>query len=425
MSFSVIREPATFCPAYNQMTWRVYSSNYIQPQMKYIFYLYLNGTTLINTSKMYPRPDGYCEYDPSKIIRSYLTSSFMNDITAGTIASSTEVTSFTITCAEEYIYSNVLTTYIRNYSNYKYVWMAAADWEDGKDLTAYMNKFLPQNVNYLQTNAANYFGPRTYLASTTFANAQEKDCYDIQEGEKRVLSFMARNEYNYNCKVAHFCVAALSRYGLKLYSKNIKISSNTNMIYQIYNVPVGTAELNAIGWTSAIIPGGASSTITASEDIKYFVWFSEFGGNLTHKIMGFNLKSCNRWEKYTVMYQAPNGGWWYIPMNLKNAKTENVKQSTMDTFLRYNYDKTDAVTKVTSVLANGEITLTSDWILTKNQSLEFMDMVKSPRMYIMDGSNYIPVIIKAGNFDTKNPTQDRLVNYTITFQEAFDKNSTI
>lgn len=428
MAFSVVTQPAKYSPAYNHMTYRVYSSNNSQPLMKYVFDLYVNNT-LVNTSKLFPRPDGYAHYDPSKIIQNYLTNTIYNEYNTYSFAQSSEVATYYVIFKEEYVYNNTLTTFTRSTGTTKHTWIGAANWEEGKNLTTFINQFIPNTANYAINNAAYSLGPKVYPEKSFVEGGFmiPTEAYRIGSVERRILSNMTRNTtYTYKYDRMNVLTIMKSPVGaayVKLFYKNITTYTSDIARYQIIHHPVGIVQLNT-GLTPILVPAGRHSYIDPDEDAYYMVWFSNIAANkITHRPVIFQIDDCNRFDKYTVMYKSDTGGWWYIVMNKKSNKSLSVSQSTMDTFLRYNYNYTDAVTKITSITAKGTYELSTDWLRNQGYVEEIEDMIKSPAVYLIDeNGKYIPVIVKSKSYDIKNVGQDKLVNYTIEFEEAYDKN---
>jgi hypothetical protein len=426
---TINRQPEILAPAFGDLTFEVISTNNTQPQFKYIFELHsVDGLidVIVNTSKLYPDPNGFARYNPNKILQAYLYNINTNGISAQSNAYAGETLQYYVKFSEEYIYANVLTTFYRLSSFNKYVWMGAPDWEDGKDLITYTAKFTPLAANHLLTNAASYLGPKMY---NTLTGPQPSNSYTIRPDEKRTVSLLVKDMVNsYYPTVLNVITILKTPVGNdnnKIFRFNFIVSSSTQQRYLMKHQPIGLAELNAITWTSTNIPAGRSATISTTEDAAYMVWFSNGASilNITHKPINFIIDECTRYDHYTVMYKSKDGGYWYIPMNMKHYKTENMEQSTMDTFLPYNYSSNDSVTKTIAVKTRGEILLTSDW-LNQYQVEEFMDMKDSTSLFLSDKNNkYIPVTVKPGAFTKPTVNQDKMVQYEITFIEAFNKNT--
>ena len=167
MAITLIKTPIKYQPVYNNLTFIADSDKKALPKMKYIIQLYVDGA-LVSTSKMYPNPQGYAVYDPQTILKNYITSNFYtleND--EAQYADTSEVSNYQVYVSEEYIENNVLTSSLPVTSSLFNVWSAVADWEEGKNLNTYIQKFTPNTSFNSESNAAMYLGPRVYSDNVT------------------------------------------------------------------------------------------------------------------------------------------------------------------------------------------------------------------------------------------------------------------
>jgi hypothetical protein len=430
MAFTISRQPAVWSPVYNHLTYRVHSSNYFQPQMKYIFDLYVNGT-LVNTSKMFPRPDKYCHYDPSKIIQSYMYETFNNNLNIPVFAYIDETASYYVVFKEEYMVGSILTTYTRQTSTTRYTWMSAVQWEEGKNLSLFVNKLEPSLSNDQQDTAAEWCTVRKYtpdisnesLFNPLYANR-------IGTTERRVETLMIRQYSTLYVPNTYWVLVACRDGGFKFLSKNLLLATTQTVSrYQFRHQPVGIDQLNSVSWSGSFVPPGKTVGINPDEDLMYaIIFFRNSGGysTMTHKIVTYYIDDCNKYDRYTVVYKHPYGGWGHVPMNKKSFIIESSKRSIMDTFVPYNYSTSSSSTKVSAINSRGIIELNSGFLNHQADVTNMIDMLRSPVIYLMNESNeYIPVVVRDTEYDIKNVAQDKMVEYTVKFEEAYDKNTTI
>ncbi len=426
MAYTIQREPDTWSPAFNYLTYKVYSSNCDKPNMKYIFDLYVNDK-LVNTSKMFPAPNGTCIYDPSKIIQNYLTEYESLFISEGTYSNATETATYFVVFREEYYVGSILTTFLRHTGTTKYTWYAAADWMAARSLLRYTGEYMPNASHTTQTTAAKFLGPNKYLVWSNINRADLKEFYKVRPDEHRVLSFFTRNEardyYANRIYVASILKEPVGSTPRKLFYKDITFSSSPEPSYQMYHLPVGINELNNMSWTGMEIPTGRTPNINPNEDVAYFIWLANGALKPTHRAVGFEIDTCSsRFKHYTVYYQSPKGGWWYINMDKRSEKTTNVNKTTMKNYLSYNYIEKKEI-KVIHTETQGLYKLQTDWLRNQADVEDIKDMLESPNIYLLDeDENIIPVTVNNSTYEIKNVAQDKLVNYTITFNEAFNKN---
>jgi hypothetical protein len=426
MAFTIQREPDTWSPAFNHLTYKVYSTNYNKPNMRYIFELYVNDN-LVNTSKMFPAPNGTCIYDPSKIIQNYLTEYESLFISEGTYSNVAETATYYVKFKEEYYVDSTLNTFLRETGKTKYTWYAAADWMAARSLLHFTNNFMPDSSRVTQANAANYLGPNKYLDLTDINRAVLTEFYKIRPNERRVISFFTRNQnrdyFANRLYVATILKTPVGTTSEKFFYKDYTFSTSSTARYQMFHFPVGIEQLNSLVWTNSIIPAGRTASITPDEDAAYYVWWTNGPATRTHRSIGFEIvDDCDRFDHYTVYYQSPKGGWWYINMDKRSEKTTNVNKSTMKNYLSYNYIEKKEI-KVIHTEAQGLYKLQTDWLRNQADVEDVKDMLESPNIYLLDeDENMIPVTVNNSIYEIKNVAQDKLVNYTITFNEAFNKN---
>jgi hypothetical protein len=59
------------------------------------------------------------------------------------------------------------------------------------------------------------------------------------------------------------------------------------------------------------------------------------------------------------------------------------------------------------------------------ESQDIMELISSPEVYIKKGGEIYPIIIKNTGYDLKTIRNDKLFNYTIKFEMAYEKLSNI
>jgi hypothetical protein len=415
----ILTEPNKWSPCFNHLTYVVESSNAEEPEMQYIFELY-NGTTLLNTSVYFPRPDGTCRYDPSKVLQNYLEPSIRNEVTTGAYSASGLTYNYHVVFKERYMVDSVLTTYTIATGDEKYTWSAAAQWESGKSLKTFSDTFSPKTALDTNLNAANVLGIKNYPINS-YDTLRDDGLHEIRRTEKRVLTYCIRDFDDYSYSPDRFAVKVIDKNGgVRLLIKNITILSNAARNYQFWDQPVGITELNAITYDSVI--GTGSSDIT-TDDIAYFVeFYIQSGSKYTHKPVGFRIIDCDIYEPYTVIYASADGGDAYMPMTMKNYREERIKRNTMDNYLPHNYNYASKVTRVLEVDSKEYYSLSTNWFINQYQVQEMHDLLKSPRVFLYKDGIYIPVIVENATYNVKNKNQDKLISYNVVFREAFTKN---
>lgn len=411
MAFTVSVSPDYIQPVYNDLTFRVYdSANYTKSLYKYNFYTYI-GTTLVNTTKLYPRPDGYCNFNPAPILQQYLSRYYNPTLAAYSEGKTQEVLKYKVVFKYEYETSGTTTEYSGNAGVDKYVWNGVAQWTDAKDISTFVAKYVPTSTTSLVLN---------YI----YTGTSYTDGIYLYDNDKRNITFMRKGATGSN-NVSSIKITTDTN---KVYNYNLPAISNA-ILSHLSHFPLGLTELNALSWTTTVIPGGLSSNITITEDKGFAVQFySLASGSLVevYKPLYFTLKTACKYDHYTIAYQTSLGGYGYINFNKKHFSDITTSKVIYDKVLPYNYGERDRVTSVYGNLIQEVITLNTDWITKQEIVDEIRDMVYSPELWLIDKNGIsIPVFIEKSNFSYHSIAQDGMVSYTFTFTEAFKKNTTI
>lgn len=268
----------------------------------------------------------------------------------------------------------------------------SADWEEGKNLSTFINMFLPNNPT------SSIFGTRT-------------NSLTMKSSDKRVLSF---NAHNFNNK--HINKIKLVTGTGRTFVKDLSYTLDYTTA-QILHFPIGLAELNAITWTSG-------TGLITEADLGFIVSFLYNTTELYHSIY-IRIIDCGKYENYSVCYKSTRGSFWYVTMNMKNTKSIDIVSTNYQHHLEYNYGDLSREYKTNNLYAKGKIVLRTDWMNSDSEIAEVVDMLKSPVIYILKDNIIIPASVSPGTYEVKSKSQNGLVYYEITFNEIFDKNITI
>lgn len=411
MAYTVHVEPGNFQPAYNDLTFRVSCSDYGSTAFKYNFYTYVNGT-LVNTTKLYPRPDGCCNFNPSSIIQQYISRIYQPTIAEYKPANPQEVVKYKVVMKYEYETGGTLTEYSGNTGTDKYAWNGVADWVSAQSIATWVARYEPSTSTL--GKALNFIW-----------NGESADNgIELHLTDKRYITFFRRTAAGIASPV-FFKVYVYCRDGnAKQYTLNLPAAASTYAGY-LFHMPVGISQLNAISWSGTAIPVGKSNSINFTEDYGMRIQVLDTDSEELSENYYFTFVEENcKYDHYTIAYQASAGGYGFVNFNMKHFKQLNSEKSVYDKILPYNYDGTSRVTTVYGNLANEQITLNTDWIKEQDIVSEIKDMILSPELWLIDNAGVIiPVYIDKYTFQEMNVAQDKLTSYTVTFSEAFKKNT--
>lgn len=415
MAFTIISQPRNLQPVHNDLTFRVFEGTlYTSTNFKYNFYTYVNGT-LINTTKLYPRPDGYCNFNPKSLIRQYISRYFFYNLTGFSEASANEIVKYKVVMKYEYETAGVLNEYSGNAGTDKYVWNSVAQWKDAQSISTFVAKYMPSTSTKM--NSLNFI----------YKGVSAGRGIDLYDNMKRYISFFRRNAAGTDSALdIDFIVKGLDG-TYKEYSKRFPAISSNPQSY-IFHFPIDIATLNTLTWDTRSIPSGKSNSITLTEDYGMEVRVKNIVGGLVSQIYYFTFKEsdCPRRDLYTIAYQTEAGSYGYIDFNQAHYKIVNNEKNIYDKILPYNYSALDRVSTAYGEVSNRTFTLNSDWIKDQDIVTEYNQMITSPDIWLIDKSgNMIPVFIDKYTFNDMNVAQDKLFNYSITFSSAFRENNLI
>lgn len=185
-----------------------------------------------------------------------------------------------------------------------------------------------------------------------------------------------------------------------------------------YQIPSGTQNINDIGATG-------SSLIGAGTLDHYKVTMYVGNGTASNVISDtFNyqiIPDCRPYEVVSLGFLNKQGGYDYWNFNLVSRYTSDIERTQINRALNPIYNPGDRGRDVIYSSAVENWTINSDF-LTDSDALFVRELVESSSVYIVDaeGSYRTPVVITKNSWEYKSGLLDGYVQYTITFQKAFD-----
>jgi len=184
-----------------------------------------------------------------------------------------------------------------------------------------------------------------------------------------------------------------------------------------FTVPVGTANIRAIG--------GNGLSFLNNDSLSFYTVDVEStdGTNQGFIARQHNFEVICKKRPYEVIRLAflnKLGGYDYWSFNLVSRFTSQVKRTQIDRALRPQYSIGDRGRDVIYSEAVENWTINSDF-LTDDQALFVRELVESSSVFYIDGINQLPVVITSDSWEYKSGLLDGYVQYTLTFQKAFDR----
>lgn len=426
------------------------------PRLSYYIYVYVNN--ILAVKMKYPVYDrNQMNIDVSSIVNDYLQDIYVNDninysTSAFTPPAIGEVCSLHVDAEEEYwngsnmVIGNLYTT--KNI----YVWRAAADFQESRRLFDFSRKFELDGNTY--DKYGKFLGAKNYIDVDVAAITNPvtthpeifKNLYPISKDTKRTIQFFTTNVFGVSYHTANvicYCYGSNMRVTKKLI-KNIHAGNYTSFIDKIGCIPCDLTTLNGLAWDNYALASGVSPFIDPAEDKYYFITVAEkasTGSGIPNwnnpipsgnKWVGFEIADCDKYDVYDILYKTCEGGWWQIRTDMKNYnETEvktNIKYNTWDTPAFTLMPNSKRFKQTMHTNANGTITLNTDWINNQGIIDEIEEMIISPQIFIVkEGTTPIitPVILKDKTYRIANKQQDKMIQYSFEFEEAYNKNTII
>jgi hypothetical protein len=201
-------------------------------------------------------------------------------------------------------------------------------------------------------------------------------------------------------------------------------------VYDSSNALLGTSNVNTTFTTvngcnpAIIIPVGTSnlSSIFSSYPTAARYTIQMFnGGTPNSRIYEFKIvNKCSIYPTYYLTWLNSRGGFDSFTLNYKSVLTDNIKRDTFSKIIRPNYTLGTRSETVLNVDSNTSILLNTNFINERYSAL-LMDVMNSDEVYLIDSSNnIIPVVVTVDKPIYQTSVNNRLVQYRVTANYAFD-----
>ena len=180
--------------------------------------------------------------------------------------------------------------------------------------------------------------------------------------------------------------------------------------------------LNTVSIFSGSLPVIDSSTTFIEFTPMNSFALSSVGETITLNI----IDECSKHEAVRFFYMDKLGSYLPITFNQISRKNVDINRSNYkqnygaynSTSNTYGYSTYDRGSTSYDITTKEVITCTSDWV-SESTSEMVIDMLSSPNVYIQDAnSNYIAINITTNSSEVKKKVNEKLINYTISFEHA-------
>jgi len=119
-----------------------------------------------------------------------------------------------------------------------------------------------------------------------------------------------------------------------------------------------------------------------------------------------------------VTWLNRRGSYEYYTFNKDSQRTVQVTKKEWMNNLLWNFKQGDRINSVLSQDIEIDYTINSDWVSQYDQNW-MEELATSPEVYIIDGTNRIPIYITDSSWTSKTLVRDQLFNMTVNYKYAF------
>lgn len=407
MAISEIQVPSTYTPAYNNMWHVIDSTNNAQPNFKYRFKIYVNGTYIGRPFTVSPDPDqGYGRLDVNRIVSAYITeNNTIDDTQVGFKQDLNSWAKYYVVYGEEYgalssgvtVYDGVATSstvyaYNGSIPTLTFDNFFSSDYT----LSTSSKKFMTNIPRTFRIYENQYFWLGCMADTTNKINRCEVKTYN--SAGTLIDTFEINNVYNTpSSNDDHRFLSIVSGFNLNnIDSGEFSVGTPPVITDSVYSYTVKTLDNG--------IPGTATSeTITfkiqrelCDYDDAYDVFFiNTFGKFDSYRFTRFNSKSINVTRKEYKQNKGEITAGGFSSSNSMKARTQ------------YYTEYQD------------KITLRSDWLNT-DEAEWLAELISSPSVYIRTlvdiTQTPVPVIVTNTEWEKKSTAQGEVFKLDLNIE---------
>lgn len=363
MAISLVTSPGQFQPAYNPIYFEFSSSNYTQCEFNYVCDLYVNGSFAIRT-KCFPDSTGNGTFNIERVLQDYLTQDFNPAITDFTPRTNS-ICSYYVEIRERYntasdCIGDVTLQAVGYTSSVKYAFNAAFQYDNFLDFN---------QTSHILEDAASQ--PLTDMPDGTLITLNDNFSMAFLHDYK--VNYMELNTYDFNN-------ALIDTYYLT--NPYALVASPSVTGHRSLAIGVGPRNINNTDFDGSPIP--AQPIIDST--VKYYTITLVTNNSPSDPISitkRFDIDyRCSRFENYRLFWLNRLGEFDSYNFNLKSRRTVNVSRNTFTKKLANDYVLGDRGKTVSSVTANSQYTVNSNW-MSEAEALWLEELFTSPdvRLY--------------------------------------------
>lgn len=215
------------------------------------------------------------------------------------------------------------------------------------------------------------------------------------------------------------------------------IISPDNNFYggSIYSIPVGPVQLNEMGVGGVLYNYSTdiatSSSILDSDDDYYNIYIQSGTTTLSETIRVDLKHTCNRYEGVELLWLGDLSTYETYTFRMADLKSFKTKRNEiksnyydLNSSGKYTYSVGTRGRKNVNIRTTESHKIYTDWIKDE-EAHDLMELFRSNDVYIIDGGLLYPIIITDTSYSEKVIKNDRLFNYSLSFELAYEKYSNV
>ena len=472
--------PTALNPTYNETIVVLESTNVAQENFQWVIEIWVDGlpnglnTTLISTLVILPNPEGFGVIDVQRHVENYINTTFQPaDLdTIGTAEDSYRIWSLNVT---EYFDNYVWTFDRHNTNGGKVVFINDTEdhfFEIGDEVNiaqtpvptypAYDGETTVFDITSTDSITIDKAGitalnePGVATGNKTVEVSQTTASSFLYKSFNGVIDFADFNSFNlslYDMDVSNptalFLTDLPNNYDIRRDDPIWLNGYSESNGYNLFNVVTDNGQFtiyfttapsvndsfiiqSKVGYndllnsTSGVIV--VSGALPMVDPNTTFISVNAVGGvSKISEVKTFNIvDKCSKYENIKLFFLDRLGS--YIPLNFDRVNRTNVTNERSN--YKQNYGNYDTVanawgytthargTTTYDIKSTKSVTCTSDWL--NDEQVELMHiLLTSPDVYYIDEAGvYRAITITTNSFEEKKRVNDKLLNYTITFEYA-------
>ena len=426
-------EPAFVTLGYQQLVIVCTSDDYDEAKFRYVFDIYVDGTKVsrVRTSN---NPSNKGIIDVAPIIQSYLEPTYYSvavpakevhripDDTGSTKIISKNTSTLIrvqVRVGQEYAASATAAPGTPTFDSGDYVTfdtlLGSHQFNEGLDWN-FLPKILDDSTDKFLSNA-----PTTQDITTS-------DFHTMALFNGQLWNDGAANPSEFGNYNINYYTAA------DVFIRGFNITNNTTNGGDAYgSVPEGDPNADkmmfiGVGYqnleksSNSVVP--ALDKPSAQANLAYYTVGVKAGGTARSELLRFNIVDADCvYPLMRLTWLNRYGAWDYFNFSkrstrmLQITRDEYTKQFGTWAGTTYSYAKWERGRKAFNIQAKEQVVINTDYISEANAAwLE--ELLTSPDVYLMDTDNSKPIIITNSSYAIKTVTNDKLIQYTITFEYA-------